>query len=202
MLFIYILVLLFLVSLGLSISSFVISNKHYNAKRGPQGNRGPTGPTGPRGSQGEQGNRGPTGQTGPRGSQGEPGKDGKCPTNCISNEWNGFQFNDGDQGKIYDIFNPNTNKLYNLFINVNPKKQTIMTITGNLNTDTSASPTGGFSATTKGTFVLNSGTNSLYIPSVRPILVKSRPTLTIEFNPPLGELTNTDTYNSILYQEA
>jgi hypothetical protein len=189
MLFIYILVLLFLVSLGLSISSFVVSNKHLNAKRGPQGNRGPTGPTGLQGSQGQQGNRGPT------------GADGKCPTTCKMNEWNGFEFNDGGQGKIFDIFKPNTNKLYNLFINVNPKKQTIMTITGNLNTDTSAGP-GGSSVTSKGTFILNPETNSLYIPSVRPILVKSRPTLTIEFNPPIGGLQNTDTYNSILYQEA
>lgn len=192
MLFIYILVLLFLVSLGLSISSFVISNKHWNAKRGATGLTGPTGPTGP------QGNRGPTGLTG---SRGEDGEDGKCPTTCKMNEWNGFEFNDGDQGKTYDIFKPNTNKLYNLFINVNPKKQTIMTITGNLNTDTSAGA-GGHSVTSKGTFVLNAGTNSLYIPSVRPILVKRRPTLTIEFNPPIGGLQNIDTYNSILYQEA
>lgn len=60
MLFIYILVLLFLVSLGLSISSFVISNKHLNAKRGP---------------------------TGPQGSQGEPGADGKCPLTCKNMPW-------------------------------------------------------------------------------------------------------------------
>lgn len=60
MLFIYILVLLFLVSLGLSISSFVISNKHWNAKRGP---------------------------TGPQGSQGEPGADGKCPLTCKNKSW-------------------------------------------------------------------------------------------------------------------
>ena len=135
------------------------------------------------------------------GEDGEDGEDGKCPTTCKMNEWNGFEFNDGGQGKKFDIFKPNTNKLYNLFINVNPKKQTIMTITGNLNTDTSAGP-GGSSVTSKGTFVLNPETNSLYIPSVRPILVKSRPTLTIEFNPPIGGLQNTDTYNSILYQEA
>ena len=160
--------------------------------------RGPTGPTGPQGNRGPVGSRGSRGERGPTGSEGEQGADGKCPTTCKMNEWNGFEFNDGDQGKIFDIFNPNTNKLYNLFINVNPKKQTIMTITGKLNTDTS----GGHSDTSKGTFVLNSGTNSLYIPSVRPDLVKNRPTLTIEFNPQIGGLQNTDTYNSILYQEA
>ena len=69
MLFIYILVLLFLVSLGLSISSFVISNKHLNAKRGPTGPIGPTGPRGPPGSKGEQ------------------GADGKCPLTCKNNSW-------------------------------------------------------------------------------------------------------------------
>ena len=65
----YILVLIILVSLGLSISSIIISNKHYNTKKGLKGPSGPSGPPG---------------QTGP---PGPPGKDGKCPLTCKNNPW-------------------------------------------------------------------------------------------------------------------
>jgi hypothetical protein len=193
-------ILVVLTTLGLSISAIITSNQNIKAKQGP---RGLTGSQGPRGLTGSQGPRGPPGKDGTNGTNGTNGTDGKCPLTCKMNEWNGIDFNDGNKGKEFFIRNPNTNKLYNLFINVNPKQQTTMTINGNLN----ISKQGGFSSTSKGTFLLNTGTNSLYIPSVRPIAAQlakgNRPTLTIEFDPPLGGLQSGDIYyNSILYQEA
>ena len=182
MLFIYILVLLFLVSLGLSISSFVISNKHLNAKRGP------TGPTGP------QGNRGPQG---PTGSQGEQGEDGKCPRNCKSNEWKGFNNDNQLSGKTFSTPILDYNKLYNIFISINAKQSTSMTINGFLNTTTGTTD----SVENPGRFNLKQGNNLFYIPSIRPISVID-PEIKIEFNPPIGQLQWLDNYNAILYQEA
>ena len=135
----YILVLLFLVSLGLSISSFVISNKHLNAKRGPQGPQGP------------------------QGSQGEPGVNGKCPTTCTNNKWIYMQYSGhGLEGywttdKTPLMFTPSriSNGFYNVSINIETN------IDGTIIFN-------GYSDNDDRNINISKGVNNLFIPNVEP----------------------------------
>ena len=184
MLFIYILVLLFLVSLGLSISSFVISNKHLNAKRGPRGPTGPTGPTGPQGNQGSQGKPG---------ADGTDGADGK---NCICKvkDWNPLMGTENFQGNLSDIvlfktFDKIEDKKYNIYI--------MIAVDSSHKLDIRV----GDGARFGNIITLSSGNNYIYFPSVWPskdgfIYIK---TYSVDVNKPYNINRQ---WSSVWYQEA
>ena len=162
--FIYILVVLFLISLGLSIGSFYMSNKNLNAKRGPQGLRGPVGPAGPPGPKGPAGPAGPTGPTGPTGPQGPTGPPGADGKNCSCEE------------KVWKIMAPNTPTggtsgvtLYNALTNINLNKKynvylTIHVLKGAPSATTPLNITIGRDTTRS----LLNGMNNLFVPNVEP----------------------------------
>jgi hypothetical protein len=102
--FIIILTILILTSLGLSIASMVLSNKNINAKQGPKGLQGPQGPQGLQGPKGPQGPQGPKGLQGEQGLQGKQGPKGVNGTNCdcSGNNWNNLYLGAGIDGGNVD----------------------------------------------------------------------------------------------------
>lgn len=162
--FIYILVVLFLVSLGLSIGSFYMSNKNLNAKTGPPGPPGPPGHRGIKGNtggDGTNGSQGEQGPPGPPGSRGEPGKDGiNC--SCEEKDWNSLaraNHASAGGGKGLKLF-------YNKLELKNTKYNLILSINVTTSTKAPLNITIG-----KNTYrTLKFGQNNLFVPNVEPVL--------------------------------
>ena len=196
--FIYILVVLFLVSLGLSIGSFYMSNKNLNAKTGPPGPPGPRGIKGQKGDTGDDGTNGSQGPQGPQGSRGEPGKDGiNC--SCEEKAWNSLSRlhhvsppppPTGAGGKGLILF-------YNKLDLKNTKYNLILSI--NVTTSTKAPLNITIGKNTNRT--LYYGKNNLFVPNVEPVLnPRGKPSLLLNI------ISNTDYFSFskdcyVYYQE-